>query len=495
MMKTLENLGLKHSFFELGPEFFQAKLPDPVSDPYLIDGNPDVAEMIGLDPAEIEKKDFIDYFSGNRPLPGAQPLAMVYSGHQFGAYNPQLGDGRGVLLGEMENSQGQTWDIYIKGCGPTKFARGFDGRATLRSSIREYLAGEAVYGLGISTTRSLGFIGIGELIHREIPEPAALLIRVSDSHIRLGSFEYFHYSNRPDQVTQLADYVIHRHFPEIENESEKYRLLFRSIVERTAKLVASWQSVGFIHGVMNTDNMTVTGTTFDYGPYGFMDRFNPEFTPNNSDHHGRYALGRQPEIGHWNLFKMGETLVHLVAPEVLKQELEKYQPAYNGHYRQLIGQKLGLDILDSEFTVLVGKLFQLLGDNPKDYTVFFRQLADFPDRSTEALKRGFVNSRDLGDWLSLYRKLIDREGRDPSERKENMDQVNPRFILRNYLLQRAVEKALKESDFTEIERLRVLLVNPFKDRPEIFERYGIDAEFYASETPESFLEMQLSCSA
>lgn len=494
-MKNLENLGLKHSFFQLGPEFFQAKAPDPVSDPYLIDGNPDVAELIGLDPAEIDKKDFIDYFSGNRPLPGMQSLAMVYSGHQFGSYNPHLGDGRGLLLGEIENGRGEIWDIYLKGCGPTKFARGFDGRATLRSSIREYLAGEAVCGLGISTTRSLGVLGIGELIHREIPEPAALLIRVSDSHIRFGSFQHFHFSNQPENVTRLADYTVQRHFPEFENESEKYRLLFRSIIDRTARLVAAWQSVGFIHGVMNTDNMTVTGTTFDYGPFAFMDRFNPNFTPNHSDNHGRYALGKQPEIGQWNLFKLGETLGHLVPSEILMQEIEKYEPAYNRYYLETMAQKLGLEILDSEFTVLAGKMFQLLVDHPKDYTVFFRQLADFPDGPSEALRKGFLNTGDLDDWLSLYRKLIDREGRDHSERKEHMDQVNPRFILRNYLLQRAVDKALKESDFSEVERLRVLLLDPFTDRPEIFERYGIDAEFYASETPESFIEMQLSCSA
>ena len=259
------------------------------------------------------------------------------------------------------------------------------------------------------------------MIHREIPEPAALLVRVSDSHIRFGSFEYFHYSNQAENVTQLADYVVRRHFPEIEDESDKYRLLFRSIVERTAKLVAAWQSVGFIHGVMNTDNMTVTGTTFDYGPFGFMDRFNPNFTPNHSDTHGRYALGRQPEIGHWNLFKMGETLGHLVAPEILQKELENYQPAYNRHYRETISKKLGLEILDSEFTVLVGNMFQLLSGNPKDYTVFFRQLADFPDGPSEALKRGFLKARDLEDWLSLYRKLIDREGqqRDHLERRHH----------------------------------------------------------------------------
>ncbi len=494
-MKSLEDLNLSHSFFELGPDFFQAKFPDPVSNPYLIDGNSNAAELIGLAPSELHSKDFVEIFGGNRPLPGFKPLAMVYSGHQFGAYNPRLGDGRGLLLGEAANGSNETWDIHLKGCGPTRFARGFDGRATVRSSIREYLGGEAVHGLGIPTTLSLAIIGIGELIHREMPEPAAVLVRLSETHVRFGSFQYFHHTNRPEKVTQLLNYVIRRHYPEIENEPDKYQLLLRCVVEKTVRLIALWQSVGFIHGVMNTDNMTITGTTFDYGPFGFMDPFNPEFTPNHSDVHGRYALGQQPEIGYWNLSKLAETMGHLVESEFIFAELEKYQPAYNLFYRELMGEKLGLEILDSEFTGLAGKLFQLLRDNPIDYTIFFRNLSGFPEIFPEAMRRKFKNPADLDDWLSMYRRLIDREDPGLDERKKRMDRVNPKFILRNYLLQRAVDKALKESDFSEVERLRILLEDPYRDRPETFERYGIDAEFYASETPNSFKEMQLSCSA
>ncbi len=316
-MNNLENFDWAHSFFELGPDFFQAKSPDPVAAPYLIDGNPDAAVLIGLDPAEFERQEFVEYFTGNLPMPGTQPLAMDYSGHQFGLYNPRLGDGRGLLLGAIRNGSGHPWDVYLKGCGPTRFARGFDGRATLRASIREYLGGEAVHGLGIPTTRSLAVIGIGELVFRETPQPGALLVRLSDTHIRFGSFENFHYTNRPEAVTQLADYVIQHHYPELENETSKYQLLFRNVIQKTARLIAQWQSVGFIHGVMNTDNMTLTGATFDYGPFGFMDRFNPQFTPNHTDGRGRYAFGRQAEIGHWNLGKLGETLTHLIAPEVI----------------------------------------------------------------------------------------------------------------------------------------------------------------------------------
>ncbi|MCH8157385.1 MAG: YdiU family protein, partial [Nitrospinae bacterium] len=400
-----------------------------------------------------------------------------------------------LLLGEIEGELKKTWDIYLKGCGPTRFARGFDGRATLRSSIREYLGGEAIHGLGIPTTRSLAVIGIGELIHRETPEPAAVLVRLSDTHVRFGSFQYFHHNNRPEKVTQLFDYVIRRHYPEIEGESDKYKLFLRCVVEKTARLIALWQSVGFIHGVMNTDNMTITGATFDYGPFGFMDWFNPNFTSNRTDAGGRYAFGRQPEIGYWNLSKLSETLGHLVDPESIGEELEKYQPAYNQIYRELMGGKLGLGVLDSEFTALVGKLYQLLYDSQTDYTLFFRILSGFPGKLPETFRQGFKNPGDLDNLLSLYRKLIEREDPDPEERSEKMNQVNPRFILRSYLLQRAIDKALKESDFSEVERLRILLEDPYSDRPEIFKRYGIDAEFYASETPNSFKEMQLSCSA
>lgn len=494
-MATLEQFDWAHSFYELGPDFFQAKSPDPVAAPYLIDGNPEAAALIGLDPAEFERPEFVEYFSGNRPLPGAQPLAMDYSGHQFGLYNPRLGDGRGLLLGEVANGSGHTWDVYLKGCGPTRFARGFDGRASLRASIREYLGGEAVHGLGIPTTRSLAIIGIGELVYRETPQPGALLVRLSDSHVRFGSFENFHYTNRPEAVTRLADFILQRHYPELAGEANKYQLLFRTVMQKTARLIAHWQSAGFIHGVMNTDNMTLTGVTFDYGPFGFMDRFNPDFTPNQTDGHGRYAFGRQAEIGHWNLAKLGETLTHLITPEVISEELEQYQPAFNRFYNELMGQKLGLEILDSEFTTLVGILFHVLYENQVDYTLFFRNLSAFPGEVPASLRQGFNNPKDLDSWLDMYRKLIEREDPDLNERKATMNQVNPRFILRNYLLERAIDKAMKQADFSEVERLRILLQDPYNDRPEIFSRYGIDPELYAAETPESHVEMRLSCSA
>jgi uncharacterized protein YdiU (UPF0061 family) len=369
---------------------------------------------------------------------------MAYSGHQFGSYNPRLGDGRGLLLGEVQDKNNNTLDIHLKGCGPTRFSRGFDGRATLRASIREYLGGEAVHGLGIPTTRSLAVIGTGELVHREVPE---------------------------------------------------HRILLRHVVNRTAKLIALWQANGFIHGVMNTDNMTITGATFDYGPFGFMDHFNPNFTPNHSDPNGRYAYGKQPEIGYWNLSKFAETLKHLVDSQFIAEELTNYQPTYNDYYRKLMGQKLGLEILDSEFKELVNKLFQLLYNNSIDYSIFFRHLSDMPRNFPKTLKQKFKDPQALDSWLSMYVRLIEREDPSLNTRTEKMNSINPKFILRNYLLQDATDKALKESDFSEVERLRILLEDPYKDRPELFSKYGIESEHYAAETPPSSIEMQLSCSA
>jgi uncharacterized protein YdiU (UPF0061 family) len=494
-MKTLENLNLSNSFAKLGAEFFQEKSPDPVSNPYLIDSNPSAIELIELKLTEIKRNEFLEYFSGNRLLPNSKPLAMAYSGHQFGSYNPRLGDGRGLLLGEVQDKYKNTLDIHLKGCGPTRFSRGFDGRATLRASIREYLGGEAVHGLGIPTTRSLAVIGTGELVHREVPEPGAILVRLTDSHVRFGSFQFLHFNNKPEKVTALLNYVIERHYPSIQNDSDKYRLLLRHVVNRTAKLIALWQANGFIHGVMNTDNMTITGATFDYGPYGFMDHFNPNFTPNHSDPNGRYAYGKQPEIGYWNLSKFAETLKNLGNSEFIAEELTNYQPTYNDYYRTLMGQKLGLEILDSEFKELVNKLFQLLYNNSIDYSIFFRHLSDLPSNFPKTLKHKFKDPQALDSWLSMYVRLIEREDPSLNTRTEKMNLINPKFILRNYLLQNATDKAMKESDFSEVERLRILLEDPYKDRPELFSKYGIESEHYAAETPPPSIEMQLSCSA
>ena len=484
-MIPCQNLNFKNRFIDLGPEFYQEKQPDPVTDPYLVDYSPSVGQLIDL--PEEGGDNFLANFSGNKPMEGARPLAMAYSGHQFGSYNPKLGDGRGLLLGEVLNKENISWDVHLKGAGPTQFARGFDGRATLQSSIREHLGSEALNGLGIPTTRSLAVIGIRELIYRQKPELAAILVRVADCHIRFGSFEFFHYTKQPKSVERLADFSIEHYHNDIYNEPDRYRIFFRRVLTLTAKLISKWQSVGFVHGVMNTDNMTITGTTFDYGPYGFMDGFNSRYTPNSSDTHGRYAYQQQAEIGFWNLNKLAETLIPLVGADELQEETKQYQSLLNGFYREEMGRKLGLSILDSEFSELTQEMLQLLQSQQLDYSNFFRHLANNPS--------AIDCSIELRSWLDRYLKLCDRENISHDDRKKKMNAVNPKYILRNHLVQRALEMALKESDFSELTRLRILLENPFKDRPEIFKKYNIDADFYSQDTPQEFLGRQTSCSA
>ena len=484
-MIPCQNLNFKNRFIDLGSEFYQEKQPEPVTDPYLVDYSPSVGQLIGL--PEKGGEDFLANFSGNQPMQGAQPLAMTYSGHQFGSYNPRLGDGRGLLLGEVLNKENISWDVHLKGAGPTQFARGFDGRATLQSSIREHLGSEALNGLGIPTTRSLAVIGIRELIFRQKPELAAILVRIADCHIRFGSFEFFHYTNQPKNVERLANFAIEHYHSDIRNEPDRYRIFFRRVLTLTAKLISKWQSVGFVHGVMNTDNMTITGTTFDYGPFGFMDGFNTRYTPSSSDTNGRYAYQQQAEIGFWNLNKLAETLIPLVGEDELQKEIKHYQPIFNRFYQEEIGRKLGLSILDSEFSQLMKEMFQLLQNQQLDYSNFFRDLANY---------EGITDcSIELSSWLDRYLKLCDRESISHTERKKKMDAVNPKYILRNHLVQRALEKALKEADFSEVTRLRVLLEKPFEDRPELFKKYNVEADFYSQDTPQEFLGRQTSCSA
>ena len=394
------------------------------------------------------------------------------------------------MLGEVLNKENISWDVHLKGAGPTRFARGFDGRATLQSSIREHLGSETLNGLGIPSTRSLAVIGIRELIYRQKPELAAILVRVADSHIRFGSFEYFHKTNQPKNVERLAEFAIQNHHKDLCKEPERYRIFFRRVLTLTAKLIAKWQAVGFVHGVMNTDNMTITGTTFDYGPYGFIDQFNPSYTPNSSDTHGRYAYQQQPEIGFWNLNKLAETLIPLAGSDQLQEEIKKYQPIFNGFYREEMGRKLGISILDEDFSQLTQELFQLLINHHVDYSNFFRLLANYPDKIEK-----FQFDAGMHSWLENYLKLCEREGTNHEERKKQMDAVNPKFILRTHLVQHALEKALKDSDFSEVKRLRVLMENPFEDRPELFQEYKIDSDLYSQATPQEFLGCQTSCSA
>ncbi|HEY6093375.1 MAG TPA: YdiU family protein, partial [Gallionellaceae bacterium] len=318
-MRKLEQLNFDNTFARLPATFHSRLQPTPLGNPYLVSFNSRAAALIDLADDQALRPDFAEYFIGNRLLPGSEPLSMLYAGHQFGHYVPQLGDGRAILLGEIRNAAGELWDVQLKGAGPTPYSRSGDGRAVLRSSIREYLCSEAMHGLGIPTTRALCIVGSDDEVYRERIETAAVVTRLAPSHVRFGSFEVFYYRQQVAQIEALADYVIARHFPHLTGVPGRFGRLLHEVMTRTARLMARWQAVGFMHGVMNTDNMSILGLTFDYGPFGFMEAYNPGHVCNHSDHGGRYAFDQQPQIGLWNLTALAQAMSPLVPLQEAEQ--------------------------------------------------------------------------------------------------------------------------------------------------------------------------------
>ena len=327
-MRSITALDFDNVFARLPPAFYQVVDPTPLPDPHVVALNPDAAALIDLDLEGVPREALAAYLAGNHRIPGAEPLAMLYAGHQFGVWVPQLGDGRAILLGQVRNARGERWDLHLKGAGPTRFSRMGDGRAVLRSTIREYLGSEALHGLGIPTTRALSIIGSPQPVYREVPETAATLVRLSPSHVRFGTFQLFSSRGMLAEVQQLADHVIEHHLPELQGAPDRVRGLLRHAVERTAELMADWTAAGFAHGVMNTDNMSILGLTLDYGPFGFLDDFDPTFICNHTDTQGRYAFDQQPAVGHWNCTRLAEALLPLISQDEALEELERYRPAF-----------------------------------------------------------------------------------------------------------------------------------------------------------------------
>ena len=490
-MRALENLAFDNTYAQL-PEAFHRRLPPtPFTEPaYLVSFNEEAARLIDLDPSESRRPEFIDYFSGRRLLPGADPIAMLYSGHQFGVNVSQLGDGRAILLGEVRNSQGAKWDLHLKGAGLTPFSRDGDGRAVLRSTIREYLCSEALHGLGIPTTRALCIIGSDEKVWRESIETGAMLVRMAPTHVRFGSFEVFYYRRQIDHLNRLADYVIEQHFPQLIGTPDRYVQLFAEVVGRTARLIAQWQAVGFAHGVMNTDNMSILGLTLDYGPFGFMDDYDPGFVCNHSDHHGRYAFNQQPYIGLWNLSCLAQALLPLASEEPLKATLHTYESALNAHYTELMCRKLGLQESAEEDGGLVTDLLALLQSNRIDYTILFRALSGFQTGTgaeNQTLRDYFLDHAAFDAWARRYGERLKMERTSAAERKERMNRINPKYVLRNYLAQQAIELATEKKDYSEIDRLRELLRDPFSEQPAM--------EAYAAPPPNWGKHISVSCSS
>src|SRR6185295_5692310 len=488
--RLLETLSFDNTYAQLPESFYARVNPTPfASPPYLVSFNPAAAELIDLDSDQAKRPEFAGVFGGSLLVPGMEPLAMLYSGHQFGVYVPQLGDGRAILLGEVRNARGEKWDLHLKGAGLTPFSREGDGRAVLRSTIREYLCGEALHGLGIPTTRALCIVGSDDQVYRERVETGAMLVRMAPSHVRFGSFEILYYRKQHERLKILADYVIANHFPHLADDTEKYANFFCEVVERTARLIAQWQAIGWAHGVMNTDNMSIHGITLDYGPFGFIDDYDPGFICNHSDHNGRYAFNQQPFIGLWNLSCLAQALIPLAQKEELKASLDRYTPLCEGRYMELMRAKFGLIQTKEEDAPLIQDLLALMQLHHVDYTNLFRALGLFQTGSPSLNQglRDFFLDRDAFDkWAHRYEDRLREEGSRDADRLVRMNRVNPKYVLRNYLAQTAIEKA-QQKDFSEIDRLLTLLQNPYNDQP------GMDG--YAASPPNWGKHLAVSCSS
>ncbi len=492
--RALAALPLDNRFAALGAAYSSRVTPTPLTRPRLLHANRELATALGLDPAALNTPDFVDIFAGNRPLPGGEPVAAIYAGHQFGVWVPQLGDGRAILLGQLRDPRGASWDLQLKGAGRTPYSRFGDGRAVLRSSLREYLCGEALHHLGIPTTRALCLISADDPVQRETLETAAVICRVAPSHVRFGQFELFYARREFEHLAPLADHIIDEHFPQLSGITGRYADWLTLVVERTARLIAGWQAVGFCHGVMNTDNMSVLGLTLDYGPYGFIDGFDAHHICNHSDPGGRYAYDQQPAVGHWNCSRLIQACVPLLAEhparaaEIGQAILDRYPDAYAAAMTQAWRAKFGLRTSRDGDAALMNRFLTLLHRGRTDFTGAFRALGNVSSQGDEVpALRGWLSDVDAFDaWLADYRTRLRSEDSDDRARAVRMAAVNPKYILRNHLAQRAIEDAQRGSA-AELERLLAVLRRPFDEQPE--------NDTYAQRPPADAPAIAVSCSS
>ncbi|GAB1579761.1 protein adenylyltransferase SelO [Bordetella petrii] len=489
---TLGQLQVRNSYAALPPVFYSRLEPRPLTAPRLLHANEQAAALIGLSAAALQSDEFLRVFSGQQPLPGGQTLAAVYSGHQFGVWAGQLGDGRAHLLGEVAGPRG-SWELQLKGSGMTPYSRMGDGRAVLRSSVREYLASEAMHGLGIPTTRALALVVSDDLVMRETVETAAIVTRMSPSFVRFGSFEHWSSRRQPDELRVLADYVIDKFYPDCrqpgDGAHEPLLRLLAEVTRRTALLMADWQAVGFCHGVMNTDNMSILGLTLDYGPYGFMDTFRLDHICNHSDTEGRYAWNRQPSVALWNLYRLGGSL-HALVPDVeaLRAVLDSYETTFTRAFHQRMAAKLGLCGWRADDEPLLDDLLRLMHDNRADFTLAFRRLADAVRGRPQGFQDLFIDRAAALAWFERLAARHAEEGGapEPEARARAMDGVNPLYVLRNHLAEQAIQAA-KAGDAGEIDTLLELLRDPYTERP--------GREAYAALPPDWAGGIEVSCSS
>jgi serine/tyrosine/threonine adenylyltransferase len=460
--RALEELSFTNGFVALGATFFEDRQPAGLANARLVAVSPDAARLIDLRDDQLARDEFLRIASGNALLRAMRPFSAVYGGHQFGVWAGQLGDGRAIVLGEVTNANGEPWEIQLKGSGQTAFSRFADGRAVLRSTIREFLASEAMDALGIPTTRALAMVASDEPVVRETTETAAMLVRMAPSFVRFGSFEIFAARGQADPLRALADYTIARFYPGCGDGDDRYERFFAEVVERTARLMADWQCAGFMHGVMNSDNFSILGLTLDYGPYGFMEAFEPGHICNHSDGSGRYAYDRQPSAGLWNCYALANALAHLVEPARLEPILKNFPALYQAAFAERMHAKLGLATVEDGDDALVAELLGTMAAVRADFTRTFRALADPEPAGFLALG----GTEAAAHWIERYLARLARDGRPDGVRRKAMLAVNPRIVLRNHLAQEAIEAADDGND-EPVCRLLAALRRPFSDDPEV----------------------------
>ncbi len=465
----------------LGDAFYVKTLPASVAKPGLIKFNHDLAEQLGIVTDKLETDELAEIFAGNQMPDGAEPLAMAYAGHQFGHFNPQLGDGRAILIGDMQDKDGQGFDVQLKGSGQTYYSRNGDGRAALGPVLREYLLSEAMAKLGVPTTRALAAVTTGEEVVRERMLPGGIITRIARSFVRVGTFQFFAARGDLESVKKLADYVIERNYPQVREAENPYVDLFQTIVDNQAALIARWMQIGFIHGVMNTDNMSIAGETIDYGPCAFMDDYDHNRVYSSIDRDGRYAYSNQPPIGLWNLTRLAESIVPLLAQdddaavEIAKAILNSYQPTYEQHWLAGMRSKLGLttqveQAIADDDKALIESLLNIMAHHHADFTLTFLHLSQVsqltPSTSEQdtVLRELFDNSTQIDEWLETWRQRLSHEALNDEARQANMKAINPVYIPRNHQVEAAIRAAEDQNDFSVFHDLHDVLQNPYVEQ-------------------------------
>ena len=472
-----------NSFSELPANFYSKVNPKPVKAPKLFAFNTALAKQIGFDLFSLDQSAHAQFFSGNILPHGSEPLSMVYAGHQFGGYVPQLGDGRAVLLGEVLGEDGKRWDIQLKGSGKTPYSRGGDGRSALGPVIREYILSEAMHALGIKTTRALAAVTTGENVVRESLKPGGIFTRVALSHIRVGTFEYFSNKRDAKSVEILADYVIDRLYPECIDSENKYIALYKSVLKAQAELVAKWMSIGFIHGVMNTDNMSISGETIDYGPCAFMDEYNPKKVFSSIDYQGRYAYSNQGQIAQWNLARFGEALLPLIhksrteAISIVEECLSDFSRVFEDKYIELMLLKIGIAEQRENDIQILEQLLNLMHIDNVDFTLSLRNLSKVIGSNFDELADSneflslFESRNKISDWVKKLNNRLVQEESSVENIIEQMNSVNPKYIPRNNLVEQAIQDAENKGDYTAFNKLLEVLDRPFDEQVE-YENYA-----------------------